>query len=105
MNLTGIAAAPGPAVGPAFVHQPQEAAPSKEHIPESEVSKELSRFESAIEHLVERLAQDHERLRAEGRGEAAGDLKIVPKLVEAGVAELSMTPLAMPRIKKPLGEL
>ena len=105
MNLTGIAAAPGPAVGPAFVHQPQEAAPSEERIPASEVSKEFGLFESAVEPLAERLAQDRERLGAEDREEAAGDLKIVPKLMEAGVAELSMTPLAMPRIKKLLGEL
>lgn len=38
-------------------------------------------------------------------GEAAGDPKLVPKLVEAGVTELSMAPSVIPRIKKLVGEL
>jgi len=37
--------------------------------------------------------------------EAARDPEIVPKLIEAGVTELSTAPLAIPRIKKLVSEL
>ena len=38
-------------------------------------------------------------------GEAAGDPEIVPKLIEAGATELSMSPPAIPRSKKLVSEL
>jgi phosphoenolpyruvate-protein kinase (PTS system EI component) len=38
-------------------------------------------------------------------GEAAGDARIVPELVAAGITELSTVPRAIPKIKKLVGEL
>ena len=89
MKLTGIAAAPGLAVGPVFVHTPQEHATTEERIPESEVPGELALLEEAVSRLTERLIRDRERLQSEGRHEAVeileahAELAQDPELMEA----------------------
>ncbi|MDQ3911803.1 MAG: phosphoenolpyruvate--protein phosphotransferase [Actinomycetota bacterium] len=89
MKLTGIAAAPGLAVGPVFVHTPQEHATTEERILESEVPGELALLEEAVSRLTERLIRDRERLQSEGRHEAVeileahAELAQDPELMEA----------------------
>jgi phosphoenolpyruvate-protein phosphotransferase len=82
VKLTGIAAAPGLAVGPAFVHTPQGHPTPVERIPESKVPGELALFEEAVSRLTERLIRDHERLQSEGRQEAVEILEAHAELAQ-----------------------
>lgn len=81
MRLEGVPAAPGLAFGPAFAHAPEDGA-RRECIEGSEVEEELTRFRGAVGRVVEKLAADEERLRAEGREEAAQILAAHAELAE-----------------------
>ena len=64
------------------MYRPQETASAQERIPEAQVSDELALFENAVVRLAEKLAQDRERLRAEGREEAAQILEAHEELAQ-----------------------
>jgi phosphoenolpyruvate-protein phosphotransferase (PTS system enzyme I) len=103
VRLEGVPAAPGLAFGPAFAHAPDDGV-RRGSINGSEVEEELSRFRDAVGRVVEKLGADEERLRAEGREEAAqiiaahAELAADPELaesVEARVRDLASAEAAV----------
>jgi phosphoenolpyruvate-protein phosphotransferase (PTS system enzyme I) len=103
VRLEGVPAAPGLAFGPAFAHAPDDGV-RRGSINGSEVEEELSRFRDAVGRVVEKLGADEERLRAEGREEAAQiiaahtELAADPELaesVEARVRDLASAEAAV----------
>jgi phosphotransferase system enzyme I (PtsI) len=103
VRLEGVPAAPGLAFGPAFAHAPDDGV-RRGSIKGSEVEEELSRFRDAVGRVVEKLGADEERLRAEGREEAAqiiaahAELAADPELaesVEARVRDLASAEAAV----------
>jgi phosphotransferase system enzyme I (PtsI) len=103
VRLEGVPAAPGLAFGPAFAHAPDDGV-RRGSINGSEVEEELSRFRDAVGRVVEKLGADEERLRAEGREEAAqiiaahtelaADLELAES-VEARVRDLASAEAAV----------
>jgi phosphoenolpyruvate-protein kinase (PTS system EI component) len=108
VKLDGVAASEGVAVGPAFVHLPTEPKPERESISKDAVEDELKRFTNAVEAVVRELSETAEReagIWVGMCGEAAADTAMIPKLVELGVTELSMSAPSIPRAKKIVSEL
>jgi phosphotransferase system enzyme I (PtsI) len=64
MQVSGVGASEGVAVGPVFVHAGREPEPEREVIPEGAVEAELGRFRDAVEAVVAKLSETAERLRA-----------------------------------------
>ncbi|MGH3148870.1 MAG: phosphoenolpyruvate--protein phosphotransferase, partial [Rubrobacter sp.] len=72
MKLTGVGVSEGVAVGPAFVHAPEDLEPERERIAEDEVESELRRFREAVDAVVRKLSSTAEHLRSAGSKEEAG---------------------------------
>jgi phosphoenolpyruvate-protein phosphotransferase (PTS system enzyme I) len=81
-KLTGVGAAEGVAVGPAFVHIPGELEPERKNIPESAVELELERFRRAVEAVVGKLLETSERLSASGNEEEGAIFEAHVELAE-----------------------
>ena len=69
-RLGGVAASEGVAVGPAFVHAPDELEPERTSIAESEVEAELERFRGAVEAVVAQVSGTRDELAGSGAEEA-----------------------------------
>ncbi|PLS85405.1 MAG: phosphoenolpyruvate--protein phosphotransferase [Actinobacteria bacterium] len=69
-RLEGVAASEGVAVGPAFVHAPDELEPQRTGIAEGEVEAELERFRGAIEAVVAQISEARDALSESGSEEA-----------------------------------
>ncbi|MEW6637758.1 MAG: phosphoenolpyruvate-utilizing N-terminal domain-containing protein, partial [Actinomycetota bacterium] len=69
-RLEGVAASEGVAVGPAFVHAPQELEPERTRISEAEVEEELAKFREAVGAVVAAISRTRDELREAGSGEA-----------------------------------
>ncbi|HEY0129664.1 MAG TPA: phosphoenolpyruvate--protein phosphotransferase [Rubrobacteraceae bacterium] len=71
MQVSGVGASEGVAVGPVFVHAGGEPEPERERIPAVAVEEELGRFRGAVEAVVAKLSETAERLRATGSEDEA----------------------------------
>ena len=82
VKLTGIGASEGVAVGPAFVHAARDLKPAREKIPEHSVDEEMKRFRSAVEAVVQKLAETSERLSESGSEEEAAIFEFHAEMAE-----------------------
>jgi phosphoenolpyruvate-protein phosphotransferase (PTS system enzyme I) len=62
IRLTGVAASDGVAVGPVFVHAPGPLVPKRENIETGSEEAEISRFHTAVETVVGKLAETAKQL-------------------------------------------
>ncbi len=69
-RLEGVAASEGVAIGPVFVHAPQELEPERTEIAESEVEAELERFTTAVEAVVAQISVTRDEMEEAGSQEA-----------------------------------
>lgn len=81
VRLEGVAASEGIAVGPAFVHAPDELHPARKEISPEEVEYELLRFREAVGVVVGKLTGVGERLR-----ESVGEEEAAIFELHAGIA-------------------
>ena len=61
-RLEGVAASEGVAVGPAFVHAPDNLEPERAGIAEGEVEAELERFRNAVQTVVQQVSETRDGL-------------------------------------------
>ena len=61
-RLEGVAASEGVAVGPAFVHAPDNLEPERAGIAEGEVEAELERFRNAVQTVVQQVSEARDGL-------------------------------------------
>jgi phosphotransferase system enzyme I (PtsI) len=69
-RLEGVAASEGVAIGPVFVHAPQELEPERTEIAESEIEAELERFTTAVEAVVAQISVTRDEMEEAGSQEA-----------------------------------
>ncbi len=69
-RLDGVAASEGVAVGPTFVHAPNELKPERDRIPEGEVEQEVARFHRAVEAVVAQIGETRDTLSETNPNEA-----------------------------------
>ncbi len=69
-RLEGVAASEGVAIGPVFVHAPEELEPERTNIPESGVEVELERFARAVEAVVAQISVTRDEMEKAGSQEA-----------------------------------
>lgn len=70
-KIAGIPASEGFAVGPVFVHAPEDLSPERESIPQGDVEGEISRFRAAVEAVVPKLSETRDRLHEAGNEDEA----------------------------------
>ncbi|MDP9426046.1 MAG: phosphoenolpyruvate--protein phosphotransferase [Actinomycetota bacterium] len=69
-RLEGVAASEGVAVGPAFVHAPEDLEPERTSIAEGEVEAEFGRFRGAVETVIGQISRTRDELMESGSEEA-----------------------------------
>ena len=82
IEIAGVGASEGVAVGPVFVHAPGELEPERERISAEEVEAEISRFGEAVEAVVESLGKTRDRLAEAGNEDEAAIFEAHAALAE-----------------------
>ncbi|MGI8650609.1 MAG: phosphoenolpyruvate--protein phosphotransferase [Rubrobacter sp.] len=72
LRLDGVAASEGVAFGPAFIHTPGKLEAERKTIEESEVERELARYNEAVAVVSKKLSETAEELRSSGGESEAG---------------------------------
>lgn len=70
-KIAGIPASEGFAVGPVFVHAPEDLSPERESIPQGDVEGEISRFRAAVEAVLPKLSETRDKLHEAGNEDEA----------------------------------
>ena len=96
-KLSGIGASEGVAVGPVFVHAPDELEPRREKISAGEAEDEIQRFREAVAKVVANLGETRGRLTEAGNEDEAA-------IFEAH-AELAEDPELHSRVEEQVGNL